>query len=72
VKGSCDCCNAQDVRLTFHIVTGIETYACAKCSSGDPRRCETNECGLDGECLACGAISGEVCQDDDSTETQHK
>lgn len=27
-----------------------------------PRRCETNVVGLFGECLACGADQGEVCQ----------
>ena len=61
--GSCDCCDAQNVRLSFHIVAGLETYACTKCSGGPPRRCETNECDPGGECMACGAVSGEVCQD---------
>jgi hypothetical protein len=35
MRGSCDCCNAQDVELSFCIVTGIETYACAKCRGID-------------------------------------
>jgi hypothetical protein len=27
-----------------------------------PRRCDTGECDFGGECIACGAISGEVCR----------
>jgi len=64
-RGTCDCCDAQNVRVSRVWVTGIETFACTKCSGGDARRCETNECDGDGSCFACGAINGEICQDQD-------
>lgn len=64
-KGACDVCDAQNFRVSRADVTGIETYACGKCSGDPPRRCETNECDLDGSCVACAAVSGEICQDPD-------
>lgn len=63
-KGSCDVCDAQNVRISRCDAAGIETYACTKCRGDEPRRCETNECDLDGSCIACLAVSGEVCQDE--------
>lgn len=27
-----------------------------------PRRCDTNECDLDGSCMLCGADQGEYCR----------
>ena len=63
-KGTCDVCDASSVKVTRVEVTGIETYACGKCRGDDPRRCETNECAIGGECIHCGAINGEMCQDD--------
>ncbi len=65
-RGSCDCCDAQNVRINRVEAYGIETYACGKCRGDTPRRCETNECDPGGECMYCGAISGEVCQDDET------
>ena len=63
-KGSCDVCDAQNVKVMRAVVTWIETYACAKCHGDPPRRCETGECDTGGVCMNCGAISGEVCQDE--------
>lgn len=63
-RGSCDVCDAQNVRISRCDAAGIETYACTKCRGDEPRRCETNECDLDGSCIACLAVSGEVCQDE--------
>lgn len=60
---SCDICDAQNVKVRRVEVTGIETYVCAKCAGDPPRRCETNECDPGGECMSCGSVSGEVCQD---------
>lgn len=28
---------------------------------GAPRRCETDQCGPNGDCMACNAYSGERC-----------
>lgn len=64
-KGTCDVCDAQSVRLSRCDTAGIETYACGKCRGDMPRRCETNECGVGGECMYCGAVNGEICHDDD-------
>jgi hypothetical protein len=60
--GSCDACNAQNVRIHRADTCGIETYACAKCCGEPPCRCETNECDPGGECMNCGAVSGEACR----------
>jgi len=62
-RGTCDVCDASNVKVSRVDVTGIETYACAKCCGDPPRRCETNECDHGGECMNCGAWNGEVCQD---------
>ena len=29
---------------------------------GDPRRCQTDLCDIDGDCIACGAVQGERCR----------
>ena len=60
---TCDVCDKPRVKVRRVEISGIETFVCAKCADDDPRRCETDECGFGGECIACGAISGEVCQD---------
>jgi len=62
-RGSCDICDAQKVRVRRVEASGLEAYACAKCCGDPPRRCESNECDLDGSCIACLAVSGEICQD---------
>lgn len=61
--GSCDVCDAQNVRTSRCDVTGIETYACDECRGEPPRRCETNKCDPGGECMSCGAVNGEICRD---------
>lgn len=61
--GTCDACGRNAVMLSRCDAYGIETYACAQCTGGEPRRCETNECDWDGSCICCGALSGEVCLD---------
>lgn len=62
-QGTCDVCDASNVKVSRHVVTGIETYACAECSGEPPRRCETGKCDPGGECMNCGAWNGEVCSD---------
>lgn len=55
----------NDVYVYVSHKNGRFAGAMAGCSTM-PRRCETGECDPgDGSCIACGAISGEVCQDQD-------
>lgn len=42
-KGTCDVCEAEDVELSRGFVTGIETFACAKCCGNEPDDQEPDE-----------------------------
>lgn len=44
-------------------IIGEKLEECPKCRGAPPRRCETKECDPGGECMSCGAVSGEACQD---------
>lgn len=43
LKGTCDCCEARDVELVLCLVTGIETFACAKCCGDKPNESDGDD-----------------------------
>jgi hypothetical protein len=73
--GSCDCCDRQNVPISNVAATFAhpEASACFLCRGYDdpdpycemeaPARCKTNIAGFRGECIHCGAWSGEACRD---------
>jgi hypothetical protein len=54
----CDACQAMRLSpINFKHKPG-----CALATPSKPRRCETDYCDLNGDCIACHAACGEVCR----------